>query len=91
MEIILCLLLVFIIWILYLELSPKLGRILIRPNSVGGYTITFGGVWKLMKEPFNSITSIKNIMYWYPSMWDLNIYVIWLVTILIYYLLKYLS
>lgn len=81
MDLVLWLLLVFIVWIFYLELSPKLGRILIRPNSSGGYTFTFGGVWQLMKEPF------KNIEYWYPKLWDLNIYVLWIITIILYKLL----
>jgi hypothetical protein len=72
------LLIVFILWALYLELSPKLGRILIRPNSKGGYSISLGGIGNLMLKPF------QDIQFWYPNFWDLNIYVWWIFTILIY-------
>jgi hypothetical protein len=75
-------LIVFIIWCFYLELSPKIGRIFIRPNSSGGYTFTFGGILQLMIQPF------QNIIFWYPKMWDINIYVLWILTIIIYYLIK---
>jgi hypothetical protein len=75
------LLIVFIIWIIYLELSPKLGRILIRPNAKGGYSISFAGIGNLMLKPF------QDIMFWNPKFWDLNIYVWWIITILVYKLL----
>lgn len=75
------LLIVFIIWILYLELSPKLGKILIRPNSSGGYSFSFAGIGSLMLKPF------QEAIFWNPKFWDLNIYVWWIITILIYKLL----
>ena len=81
MSLIFWLLIVFILWIVYLELSPKLGRILIRPNSSGRNTFSLGGVWALMKKPFTDIT------LWSPRFWDLNIYVLWIFTIIIYKLL----
>ena len=82
MKLIFWLIIVFLLWILYLELSPKLGRIIIRPNSSGGYTFTLGGVWELMKKPF------IDKQFWYPRFWDLNIYVLWIFTIIIYIIIK---
>jgi hypothetical protein len=76
---------VFILWILYLEFSPKLGKIIIRPNEKGGYSFSFGGVWNLMLKPFQDST------FWKPSFWDLNIYVIWIITTIIYFLIYKLS
>ena len=81
MNLLFWLLIVFILWILYLEFSPRLGRIIIRPNSSGGYSLSLGGVWSLMKKPFT------DLQYWYPRYWDLNIYVLWIITIIIYKLL----
>jgi hypothetical protein len=82
MNLIFWLSIVFLLWILYLEFSPKLGRIIIRPNSSGGFTFTFGGVLELMKKPF------QNIQFWYPRFWDLNIYVLWILTIIIYFIFR---
>lgn len=82
MNLLFWLLIVFIIWILYLELSPKLGRIIIRPNASGGYSFTFGGIWNLMKKPFT------DKQFWSPRFWDLNIYVLWIFTIIIYFILQ---
>lgn len=82
MNLVIWLLVVFVLWILYLELSPKLGRIIIRPNSSGGYIITFGGVWSLMKKPF------VDKQFWSPKFWDLNIYVLWIITIILYLIVQ---
>ena len=71
---------VFVLWIVYLELSPKLGRIFIRPNAKGSYSFSFGGLGQLMVKPFTDKT------FWYPRFWDLNIYVLWIITAIIYYI-----
>lgn len=82
MGLILWLLIVFVFWLLYLELSPGLGGILVRPNSSGTRTFSLGGVWTLMKKP------LSDGMYWYPKFWDLNIYMLWLIACIVYFLLK---
>jgi hypothetical protein len=74
------LLIVFIIWILYLEFSPRLGGIWLRPNSKGKKSISTGGILSLLGKPFTDKT------YWYPRNWDLNIYMLWILTTIIYYL-----
>jgi hypothetical protein len=76
------LLIVFLLWLLYLELSPQLGKIWIRPNEKGGWRLSLGGVIQLMGKPFTQIE------YWYPRFWDLNIYVWWILTLLVYWIFK---
>lgn len=75
------LIIVFILWIIYLEFSPRLGNIIRRPNSKGSYSYSLAGVGSLMIKPF---TDIK---FWYPNFWDLNIYALWILTAIIYYLI----
>lgn len=76
------LLIVFIIWILYIEFSPKLGGIWIRPNAKGKKSFTTGGIISLLGKPFTDKT------LWYPVNWDLNVYVWLIITVIIYYLVK---
>lgn len=74
------LLIAFILWVIYLEFSPRIGRILIRPNSKGSYSLSLGGIGNLMLKPFTDKT------FWSPRFWDLNIYVIWIITAILYYI-----
>ena len=59
----------FIIFISYLEISPKLQNIWIRYNSDNVLQICPGGIWNMLKKPFS------NCYFWYPEFWDLNYYV----------------
>jgi Cu-Zn family superoxide dismutase len=72
---------VFIIWLFYLELSPKLGKIIFRPNAKGSTTFNLSGLGSMMIRPFTDLT------FWYPRFWDLNIYMLWIITAIIYYLI----
>lgn len=56
----------FIIWMLYLELSPQIGGIFFRPDGNGVSKFRFGGVIPMLTHPFQKTT------FWYPSNWDLN-------------------
>lgn len=74
------LLVVFILWILYIQFSPKIGNVWIRPNSKGKKSFAPKGILSLLTKPFTDKT------FWYPTNWDLNIYVILILTTIIYYL-----
>jgi len=68
-----------IIYVLYLEINPKIRGIWIRPNSEGNYVISFYGLYDLFIYPF------KNIKMWFPMMWDMNVYIsIGFITFIIY-------
>lgn len=75
------LLIVFILWVLYIQFSPKIGGIWIRPNSKGKKSFQPKGIFTLMTKPFTDKT------FWYPSNWDLNIYMLLIITTVIYYLI----
>ena len=69
----------FIIYLLYLEINPKITGIWIRKDSFNNNIISIGSLWNFIIYPF------KEIKLWYPSLWDLNIFIsIPLITGLIY-------
>lgn len=41
-------------YIAYLELSPRMGGILIRPDSNGNKKVNLSSFWNFVKEPFNT-------------------------------------
>ena len=53
-------------FLLYLELSPKIGGIWLRRNSNNDFVICFKGLCNFIMYPF------KNIQMWYPENWDIN-------------------
>lgn len=73
----------FIIWLLYLELSPKLGGIFFRPDSTGKFRFRLEGVLPMLAYPFQSVE------FWKPTNWDLNFIVSSGLGGIIYALLKY--
>jgi len=58
----------YIIWLLNLELSPGMGHIWIRPNEYGQKKVVLLNVVRYMIEP------LKNLDFWRPMMWDVNVY-----------------
>jgi len=58
----------YIIWLLNLELSPGMGHILIRPNEYGQKKVVLLNIVRYMIEP------LKNLDFWRPMMWDVNVY-----------------
>ena len=74
--------LVFIIWIIYLETSPSLGNIVFRPNQNNQKVLSLNGIWQMLKLP------LYQDMCWNFKYWDLNIYVILALTILIIFVLQ---
>jgi hypothetical protein len=69
---------IFLIWLIYLEYSSKLGNIWWRINSKGQREFQFEGIIQMIFYPW------KSWDFWYPRMWDLNIYVILLIFFLLY-------
>jgi hypothetical protein len=63
------LILSIIIYLLYLELNPKITGIWLRRDSENCLRITFNGLWKFIKYPF------QNIKMWYPNLWDMNVFI----------------
>jgi len=56
----------FILFVLYLEISPKLGNIWYRYDSTGVRTIQVDSFVNYITYPF------KNSLLWKPENWDLN-------------------
>jgi hypothetical protein len=53
-------------FLLYLELSPKLGNIWLRKDAEGVRRLSPGGLWKVIQYPF------QNPDMWLPPHWDIN-------------------
>ena len=71
----------FLLYLIYLEVSPKLGNIWIRCNSDNKLKICPSGIFLMLKAPF------YNLYYWNPKFWDINFYAGgFLFTILLYYI-----
>ena len=58
-----------IIFLFYLEFSPKLGNIWYRIDSTGKRRIMIKGAINVILYPF------KNYTLWYPKNWDLNYFI----------------
>ena len=58
-----------IIFILYLELNPKLGNIWYRINENKLYQFRPQNILQYFIKPFT------NIIFWYPINWDINPYI----------------
>ncbi len=57
----------FISWLIYLELNPSLGNIWLRPDENNNYVVNLSF---LFTEPF------KNSLLWNYNFLDLNVYII---------------
>ena len=66
-----------IIWLTYLELSPNLGNMWIRPDCNNKSKICISSIINLLGEPF------RNIFLWKPSFWDMNYYMFTTFTVVI--------
>ena len=58
-------------FMIYLEASPKIGHIWIRPNSFGTMSLSLNSLWNLIYY------ACTHWSFWNPMNWDLN-YFIWL-------------
>ena len=68
-----------LIYLIYLELNPKITGIWLRKDSYNRTIISLGSLWNYIIFPF------KEIKLWYPQFWDLNIFIS--VTIIKFFLL----
>ena len=57
------------LWALYLQFSPKIGNIWIRDDSEGNRIFVPVNILNMIYH------SISRITFWYPSNWDLNVFI----------------
>jgi|AACY02.5.fsa_nt_gi hypothetical protein len=77
-------LLTLIIFLSYLELSPKLGNVWYRLNSQNKKIINIASIINFILYP------LYNINFWYINNWDLNFFIYYLITKFInYFILNY--
>jgi hypothetical protein len=55
-----------IVWLAYLELSPRLGNIWLRRDAEGVQRISIGSLKALLAAPWYTTE------LWWPSYWDVN-------------------
>lgn len=55
-------------YLAYLELSPRLGGIWIRPNDKGQNVISMASLWAMISYPFSHL-SMWNIRNWDINPW----------------------
>jgi len=72
-----------VMYLLYLEVSPQMGGILIRPGTDGRKHFSLKGLIPMLQYPFQSLT------FWQPQYWDLNFIVFTQVGTILYVLGKY--
>ena len=58
-----------IIYLLYLEINPKITGIWLRRDSTNTLRLTFNGLWNFIIYPF------KNIKMWNINLWDINVFI----------------
>ena len=58
-----------ILFMLYVEFSPTMGRIWYRYDSEGNGYFTFKGLFDLMLYP------LLNYRMWIPKLWDINFFI----------------
>jgi hypothetical protein len=56
----------------YIELNPKMGGVIIRPDSEGNKKVSVKSYWNFIKEPFCSKNSDVKKELWKPKNWDIN-------------------
>jgi len=69
-------------FIIYLELSPRLGNIWYRTGSDGLKHINFSGLIEFVYKPFT------HGFFWRPQFWDINIYIGLFITVIFINLLR---
>lgn len=68
----------FILWLLYLQFDPKIGNVWLRPEHNNKLTFCFKSIINILKYPF------QNIDLWKINNWDLNYYIIFILTFLFF-------
>jgi len=67
-----------IVYLLYLEFSPKLGNILFRINSENVKVFNLNSTLNMITYP------LKNITFWYIENWDLNFFIYYAIFKILY-------
>lgn len=71
-------------FMIYLEMNPQLGKVWIRPNDTGQYFLSFSSLWNITTLP------LRDKSFWCWTNADLNIFVWWLGSLIIYLFLQFL-
>lgn len=61
-----------IMYATYLEINPKLGGVVIRPDSEGNKKVNLKSYFNFIKQPFNSQNKEVQKELWKPKNWDIN-------------------
>ena len=72
----------FTLWLLYLQFDTKIGNVWLRPDHNNNLVFCYKSIINMLKYPF------QNFNLWKPKYWDLNYYVIFILTYLLIYFLK---
>ena len=59
----------FMLYLLYLEINPRLTNIWLRKDSDNIRRLSLGGLKDFLLYP------LKEYRVWYPQLWDLNVFV----------------
>ena len=58
-----------LLYLSYIELSPKLGNIWLRKDALGIRRLSLTGLKDFLLYP------LKQHRVWYPNLWDLNVFI----------------
>lgn len=61
-----------VLYAAYLELNPKIGGVILRPDGEGNKKINLSSYWNFIKAPFNSDNIETAKQLWKPQFWDIN-------------------
>lgn len=61
-----------VLYATYLEVNPKMGGVIIRPNENGDKVISLKSYWHFIKQPFKSDNTGVQKELWKPKNWDIN-------------------
>ena len=76
------LILVFLLWVFYLEINPSITNVWLRPNEKGDITFCPQNIFNFLIQPF------KCLWMWNPRFWDINFYTFFIVCYILYSYIK---
>jgi hypothetical protein len=82
----LLILIIFILWMLNLEINPTLGKVWLRPDHNGNLIFCPQNLILFLIKPF------QNIWLWEPRFWDINFYTFFIICFLVYnYIIEFME
>ena len=61
-----------VLYATYLEVNPKMGGVILRPDEEGNRKISLKSYWNFIKQPFKSDNTGVQKELWKPKNWDIN-------------------